>query len=48
MTLALLALTAIDFIMALVKKGNDETADLINPVDIWTPVIKFATFVSIQ
>ncbi|XP_073826057.1 multidrug-Resistance like Protein 1 isoform X6 [Musca autumnalis] len=44
LTLCLLALTAIDFIMAMVKKGNEETADLIYPVEIWTPVIKFATF----
>lgn len=47
LTLGLLVLTAVDFIMALVKKGNDETADIIYPVEIWTPVIKFATFVSI-
>ncbi|KAM7353891.1 multidrug-Resistance like Protein 1 isoform 2-T2 [Cochliomyia hominivorax] len=44
LTLGLLVLTAVDFIMALVKKANDDTADLIYPVEIWTPVIKFATF----
>lgn len=47
LTLGLLVLTAIDFIMAMVGKGNEDTADLIYPVEIWTPVIKFATFVSI-
>ncbi|XP_013102325.2 multidrug resistance-associated protein 1 isoform X3 [Stomoxys calcitrans] len=47
LTLCLLVLTAVDFVMALVKRGNEETADLIFPVDIWTPVIKFATFVLI-
>ncbi|XP_061394491.1 multidrug resistance-associated protein 1 isoform X14 [Musca vetustissima] len=44
LTLALLVLTAVDFIMAMVKKGDEATADLIYPVEIWTPVIKFATF----
>ncbi|XP_037958175.1 multidrug resistance-associated protein 1 isoform X4 [Teleopsis dalmanni] len=38
----LLILTAVDFIMALVKKGDDGYD--INPVDVWGPVIKFATF----
>ncbi|XP_065356721.1 multidrug resistance-associated protein 1 isoform X2 [Calliphora vicina] len=47
LTLCLLVLTAVDFIMALVNKGNDDTADLIYPVEIWTPVIKFATFILI-
>ncbi|XP_075152488.1 multidrug-Resistance like Protein 1 isoform X4 [Haematobia irritans] len=47
MTLCLLVLTAVDFVMALVKRGNEDTADLIYDVDIWTPVIKFATFVLI-
>ncbi|XP_058980624.1 multidrug resistance-associated protein 1 isoform X3 [Musca domestica] len=44
LTLGLLVLTAIDFIMAMVGKGNEDTADFIYPVEIWTPVIKFATF----
>ncbi|XP_067624098.1 multidrug resistance-associated protein 1 isoform X4 [Eurosta solidaginis] len=41
---ALLILTAVDFVMAIKTKGNDERAHLIHPVDIWTPVIKFASF----
>uniref|UniRef100_A0A1B0AEP1 ABC-type glutathione-S-conjugate transporter n=1 Tax=Glossina pallidipes TaxID=7398 RepID=A0A1B0AEP1_GLOPL len=47
LTLSLLLLTAIDFFSALVKEGNNETADLIYPVDVWTPVVKFATFLLI-
>ncbi|XP_039950445.1 multidrug resistance-associated protein 1 isoform X2 [Bactrocera tryoni] len=41
---ALLILSATDFIVALVKKGDEATASLIHPVDIWGPIIKFATF----
>ncbi|XP_037884213.1 multidrug resistance-associated protein 1 isoform X6 [Glossina fuscipes] len=47
LTLSLLLLTAVDFFSALVKEGNNETADLIYPVDVWTPVVKFATFLLI-
>lgn len=41
---ALLILSATDFVVALVKKGDEDTASLIHPVDIWGPVIKFVTF----
>ncbi|XP_020713183.1 multidrug resistance-associated protein 1 isoform X11 [Ceratitis capitata] len=41
---ALLILSATDFIMALVKNGDESTTALINAVDIWCPVIKFVTF----
>ncbi|XP_030369087.1 multidrug resistance-associated protein 1-like isoform X1 [Scaptodrosophila lebanonensis] len=41
--LGLLAITALDLIIALVKKG-DESAAEIYLVDIWSPIIKFATF----
>ncbi|XP_028899889.2 multidrug resistance-associated protein 1 isoform X3 [Zeugodacus cucurbitae] len=41
---ALLILSAIDFVFALVKSGDEATASLIHPVDIWGPIIKFATF----
>ena len=44
LNLSLLVLTAVDLIMALVKQGGDQ-AHLIYPVDLWTPIIKFATFV---
>ncbi|KAI8125134.1 Multidrug resistance-associated protein 1 [Lucilia cuprina] len=47
LTLSLLVLTAVDFIMAMVYKADNDTADLIYPVHIWTPVIKFATFILI-
>lgn len=46
LTMALLALTAADLIKALIVKGGED-GDKIYPVDIWTPIIKFATFVCI-
>lgn len=39
---ALLILTAVDFIKAITKQGDPD----LYPVDIWSPVIKFVTFVS--
>nr|XP_014086912.1 multidrug resistance-associated protein 1 isoform X3 [Bactrocera oleae] len=41
---ALLILSATDLVVALVKKGDEATASLIHPIDIWGPIIKFATF----
>ncbi|XP_017473670.1 PREDICTED: multidrug resistance-associated protein 1 isoform X3 [Rhagoletis zephyria] len=41
---ALLVLSAVDFAIAMVKKGDEGTATRIYPVDIWGPIIKFATF----
>ncbi|XP_036222275.2 multidrug resistance-associated protein 1 isoform X6 [Bactrocera oleae] len=41
---ALLILSATDLVVALVKKGDEATASLIHPTDIWGPIIKFATF----
>ncbi|XP_036328973.1 multidrug resistance-associated protein 1 isoform X1 [Rhagoletis pomonella] len=41
---ALLVLSAVDFVIAMVKKGDEGTATRIYPVDIWGPIIKFATF----
>ncbi|KAH8403128.1 hypothetical protein KR222_005772 [Zaprionus bogoriensis] len=42
-TIGLLVITALDLIMALVKKGDDKPLPL-NPIDIWGPVIKLLTF----
>ncbi|KAH8413308.1 hypothetical protein KR009_009966 [Drosophila setifemur] len=42
----LLVLTALDLIMALVKKGSDSGLELYD-LDVWGPIIKFATFLLI-
>lgn len=39
---ALLVLCGVDFVRALVVRGSTE--DVIFPVDVWGPIIKFATF----
>lgn len=44
--LSLLILTAVDIIMALIKRSDENTSVFIYPVDIWSPIIKFAAFVS--
>nr|NP_995703.1 Multidrug-Resistance like protein 1, isoform N [Drosophila melanogaster]AAS64694.1 Multidrug-Resistance like protein 1, isoform N [Drosophila melanogaster] len=41
--LGLLVITALDLIMALVKKGGDSELPLYD-LDVWGPIIKFATF----
>ncbi|XP_026834850.1 multidrug resistance-associated protein 1 isoform X6 [Drosophila erecta] len=41
--LGLLVITALDLIMALIKKGGDSELPLYD-LDIWGPIIKFATF----
>ncbi|XP_050740738.1 multidrug resistance-associated protein 1 isoform X5 [Drosophila biarmipes] len=41
--LGLLVITALDLIMALIKKGGDSELPLYD-VDVWGPIIKFATF----
>ncbi|XP_032311201.1 multidrug resistance-associated protein 1 isoform X27 [Drosophila ananassae] len=42
----LLVLTALDLIMALIKKGGDDQPPLYK-LDVWGPIIKFATFLLI-
>lgn len=42
----LLVLTALDLIMALIKKGGDSQPPLFK-LDVWGPIIKFATFLLI-
>ncbi|XP_033248599.1 multidrug resistance-associated protein 1 isoform X5 [Drosophila miranda] len=44
--LGLLVITALDLIMALVKKGGDSELPLYD-LDVWGPIIKFATFLLI-
>ncbi|XP_068141679.1 multidrug resistance-associated protein 1 isoform X2 [Drosophila tropicalis] len=44
--LGLLVITALDLIMALVKKGGDSSLPLYD-LDVWGPIIKFATFLLI-
>ncbi|XP_039496021.1 multidrug resistance-associated protein 1 isoform X7 [Drosophila santomea] len=41
--LGLLVITALDLIMALIKKGGDSELPLYD-LDVWGPIIKFATF----
>ncbi|XP_032595394.1 multidrug resistance-associated protein 1 isoform X10 [Drosophila grimshawi] len=42
--LGLLVITALDLIMALVKKGDEMGSGPLYALDIWGPIIKFATF----
>ncbi|XP_017065419.2 multidrug resistance-associated protein 1 isoform X4 [Drosophila eugracilis] len=44
--LGLLVITALDLIMALIKKGGDSELPLYD-LDVWGPIIKFATFLLI-